>query len=81
VASQKSPRDGVAATGSIDHFTLFVDGVQLARCRPGERLPLDTAQLADGHHELRVVATESSSVQSLTSWTTQAAQCKQPRES
>ena len=68
VASQKSPRDGVAATGSIDHFTLFVDGVQLAQCRPGERLPLDTSQLADGHHELRVVATESSSVQSQGRW-------------
>lgn len=49
---------------SIDHFTLFVDGVQLARCGPGERLPIDTAALADGHHELRVVATESSSVRS-----------------
>ena len=36
--------------------------------RPGDRLPLDTAQLADGHHELRVVATESSSVQSQGRW-------------
>ena len=60
VASQKSPRDGSASTGAVDHFTLFVDGVQLAQCRPGDRLPLDTAQLADGHHELRVVSTESS---------------------
>ena len=68
VAGQKPPRDGVAATGSVDHFTLFVDGIQLAQCRPGERLPLDTAQLADGHHELRVVATESSSVQSQGRW-------------
>ena len=68
VAGQKSPRDGVAATGSVDHFTLFVDGIQLAQCRPGERLPLDTAQLAEGHHELRVVATESSSVQSQGRW-------------
>lgn len=68
VAGQKSPRDGSASTGAVDHFTLFVDGVQLAQCRPGERLPLDTAQLADGHHELRVVATESSSVQSQGRW-------------
>jgi hypothetical protein len=68
VAGQKSPRDGSASTGVVDHFTLFVDGVQLAQCRPGERLPLDTAQLADGHHELRVVATESSSVQSQGRW-------------
>ena len=68
VAGQKSPRDGSASTGAVDHFTLFVDGVQLAQCRPGERLPLDTAQLADGYHELRVVATESSSVQSQGRW-------------
>ena len=68
VAGQKPSRDGGADAGAIDHFTLFVDGVQLAQCRPGERLPLDTAQLADGHHELRVVATESSSVQSQGRW-------------
>jgi hypothetical protein len=50
--------------GNIEHFTLFIDGVRLARCRPGGRLPLDTAQFADGHHELRVVATEASTVRS-----------------
>jgi hypothetical protein len=50
--------------GTIDRFVLFVDGVQLAECRPGERFPLDTAQLADGHHELRVVAIEGSTIQS-----------------
>jgi hypothetical protein len=38
------------------------------RCGPGGRLPLDTALLADGHHELRVVAPESSSVKSLGRW-------------
>jgi hypothetical protein len=68
VARRTPPRDGDTATDSVDHFTLFVDGMQLAQCRPGERLPLDTAQLADGHHELRVVATESSSVQSQGRW-------------
>ena len=68
VAAQKPPRDGGRATGTIDRFVLFVDGVQLAQCRPGERLPLDTAQLADGHHELRVVAIEASSVQSQGRW-------------
>jgi hypothetical protein len=68
VAGRTPPRDADASTGSVDHFTLFVDGIQLAQCRPGERLPLDTAQLADGHHELRVVATESSSVQCQGRW-------------
>jgi hypothetical protein len=68
VARRTPPRDGDTSTDAVDHFTLFVDGMQLAQCRPGERLPLDTAQLADGHHELRVVATESSSVQSQGRW-------------
>jgi hypothetical protein len=68
VADRKPPRESVADRVGIDRFTLFIDGVQLAQCRPGERLPLDTAQLADGHHELRVVATESSSVQSQGRW-------------
>jgi hypothetical protein len=68
VAKPKPPRVGVAGGGEIADFTLFVDGVQLAQCRPGERLPLDTAQLADGHHELRVVARESSSVRSQGRW-------------
>jgi hypothetical protein len=68
VAKPKPPRVVVAGGGEIADFTLFVDGVQLAQCRPGERLPLDTAQLADGHHELRVVARESSSVRSQGRW-------------
>ena len=68
MASRAPPRDGSAATGSIDHFALFVDGVRLAQCRPDERLTFDTSRFADGHHELRVVATESSSVQSQGRW-------------
>jgi uncharacterized protein (TIGR03790 family) len=68
VAERKPPRESVTEAAGIDRFTLFIDGVQLAQCRPGERLPFDTAQLADGHHELRVVATESSSVQSQGRW-------------
>ena len=68
VAGPERRPDDAPATNAIDRYTLFVDGVQLAECREGERLPLDTAQLADGHHELRVVATESSSVQSQGRW-------------
>jgi len=64
VAAAQPRPDDAAANTAIDRFTLFVDGVQVTECRPGERLPLDTAQLADGYHELRVVATESSSVKS-----------------
>ena len=57
--------DRVAA---IERFALFIDGVRLAECDPGQLLPLDTAQFADGYHELRVVATEASSVKSQGRW-------------
>jgi len=63
-AARKPPRPSAA----VDRFALFVDGVRLAQCGPGERLPLDTTTLADGHHELRVVGTESSPVESQGRW-------------
>lgn len=50
------PGATLAAGGSVDRFELFVDGLRVASCGPGGRLPLDTSSLADGHHELRVVA-------------------------
>jgi len=62
------PRATVPGGGSVDRFELFVDGVRLAQCAAGERLPIDTTQLADGHHELRVVAIESSPVESQGRW-------------
>jgi hypothetical protein len=65
-------RGGAATTAddarTVDRFTLFVDGMRLVECAAGGRLPLDTAQLADGHHELRVVAAESSTVASQGRW-------------
>ncbi len=45
-----------AADSPVQRFELFVDGVRLAQCKPGETLPLDTVNMADGHHVLRVVA-------------------------
>jgi uncharacterized protein (TIGR03790 family) len=41
---------------AVDRFELFVDGVRWAACKPGGELPLHTASLADGYHELRIVA-------------------------
>jgi hypothetical protein len=61
---------GPRPTTVVDRFALFVDGVRLAQCAAGERLPLDTARLADGHHELSVVGTDSSSLESQGRWTT-----------
>ena len=62
------PRATVPGGDAVDRFELFVDGVRLAQCGLGERLPVDTTQLADGHHELRVVAIESSPVESQGRW-------------
>jgi hypothetical protein len=42
--------------GTAARFELFADGVRTGECKPGETLSLDTAKLADGWHELRVVA-------------------------
>lgn len=47
----------------IDRFHLLVDGLRVAQAGLGERLTLDTTKLADGHHELRVVAISSAPVE------------------
>ncbi len=47
----------------VDRFEFFVDGMRMGQCGAGERLSLDTAALADGHHELRVVGIASSSIE------------------
>ena len=60
--------DATAAEPVVDRFSLFVDGVRLAQCGAGERLPLDTTRLADGHHELSVAGSESSPLESLGRW-------------
>lgn len=62
------PRATVPGGGSADRFELFVDGMRLAQCGLGERLTLDTTQLADGYHDLRLVAIESSPVESQGRW-------------
>ena len=62
------PRASVPDGGMADRFELFVDGVRVARCGTGGRFSLDTSRLADGHHELRCVAIESSPVESQGRW-------------
>ena len=52
------PEEAVA-----DRFELFVDGMRVASCGAGGRLSLDTTVLADGYHELRVVAISASAVE------------------
>jgi hypothetical protein len=44
---------------TVDHFELFVDELRKSVCPAEGSFLLDTARLADGHHELRVVAVEA----------------------
>jgi hypothetical protein len=48
----------------VDHFELFVDELRSAACGPEGTLELDTAPLADGFHELRIVAVEAGLIRS-----------------
>src|SRR5690606_7781898 len=57
-----------ATRGTISSFQLFVNGVAGEKCRPGERIRLDTTKLADGYHELRVVATDSTPIETQGRW-------------
>jgi hypothetical protein len=50
------PRATLPRNGTCDRFELFLDGVRVDSCGAGGRLALDTTALADGHHELRIVA-------------------------
>lgn len=42
----------------IDHFELWVDGIPAGSSRAGEVLRWDTTQVADGYHEIHLVAVE-----------------------
>lgn len=57
------PRAAGGGEVPIDRFHLLVDGLRVAQAGLGERLTLDTTKLADGHHELRVVAISSAPVE------------------
>jgi hypothetical protein len=57
------PRATLPDDGTTDRFELFVDGVRADACGPGGTLSLETEPLADGHHELRVVAISASPVE------------------
>ena len=48
----------------VDRFELFLDGRRIARCSLGEPFSLDTTLLADGWHELRVVGSENTAIES-----------------
>jgi hypothetical protein len=58
------PAAQFAGKSTIDHFELFLDGSRVHQSAPGRSLELDTAKLADGYHELRVVAVEAGPIAS-----------------
>jgi uncharacterized protein (TIGR03790 family) len=58
------PRAQTAPGTAIDHFQLFVDGRRVDQCPAEGQFELDTLSLGDGYHELRLVAVESSLIQS-----------------
>ncbi len=62
------PRSIPAGTSPIARYELLIDGVRIASCQAGERLPIDTSQFSDGHHDLRVVAIDSSPLETQGRW-------------
>ncbi len=67
---QLRPRGELPATGNskpprhISRFELYADGRRVDGAATGDPLRLDTTQLADGYHEVRVVAIESGPIES-----------------
>jgi hypothetical protein len=58
------PQASVPQGGRVKSFEVFLDGRRAATVRPGNPLEIDTTRIADGYHELRVVAIESSPIES-----------------
>jgi len=61
---QLKPSAKISDGHKIREFQLFVDGRLVDRKLPGQTFRLDSTRLADGWHELRVVAIESSPIAS-----------------
>lgn len=59
-----APTATVTGGRGISRFDLFVDGVRRDKVNPGESFALNTTELADGYHELRVVAIEGGPIES-----------------
>ena len=57
-----------ASTHGIKLFELYVDGKRTQQCRPGEKITLETSSMDDGQHELRVVATDASPIETQGRW-------------
>jgi uncharacterized protein (TIGR03790 family) len=54
--------------GGVAMFQLYVDGILHKQCRAGERFALNTTELADGYHEVRVVAIDGTPIETQGRW-------------
>lgn len=54
------PRATVPGDGELKWFELFLDGQRRGQVEPGDEFSFDTRQIADGWHEVRVVAVAGS---------------------
>lgn len=57
-----------AVNGGIASLQLYVDGILSKQCRPGETFELITTELADGYHEVRVVAIDGTPIETQGRW-------------
>jgi len=63
-----TPSGSLKTPQPVRSYELFIDGVRRKRCRPGGSFRLDTTKLADGLHELRVVALDESPLETQGRW-------------
>jgi uncharacterized protein (TIGR03790 family) len=52
----------------IRHYQLFVNGAKKDQCQTGESFSLDTTEMPDGFHQLRVVATDATPIATQGRW-------------
>ena len=58
-----TPSAADTSARKVARFGIFVDGRLVARSQPGNALSLDTTQLLDGYHELRVVGVAGDAIE------------------
>ena len=63
-----TPTAKLPGVKGVGHFELLVDGLRTQQCKPGESFRWDTAALADGMHDVRVVAVDDSPIEVQGRW-------------
>lgn len=59
---------GALSHGAVSSFEMYVDGVPTHKCLPGEQIKWDTTKVADGHHEVRIVAWDNTPIETQGRW-------------